>query len=143
MKRIHAQCQGATSAARDPRDPLSWSVVSGAPCLASDDDGVQASWTVLATVAATAEATAVADLRESRPVRQGARKQSSVPGPFSSARPGCCFCGDRRSQAYSSRTGNPAIRLVTRTTCPASFRVDGRSRSRATGSSRLGTLARY
>lgn len=143
MKQIHAQCQGATSAARDPRDPLSWSVVSGVPCSANDDDGVQASWTVLTTVAAMAEAMAMADLQENRPVHREARKRSSVPEPFASTRRGCCFCGDRRFQAYNNRTGNLAIRLETRTTCPAGFQVDGRSRSRATGSLRLGMLARY
>lgn len=131
------------SAARDPRDPLLWSAVSGAPCSADDDDGVQASWTAPTTAATTAGATATANLQENRPAHREARKRSSVPELFFLTRPDCCSCGDPRFQACSSHTGNLAIRPETRTTCPASFQVDDRSRSRATESSRLAMLARY
>lgn len=125
-----------TRAAQDPRDPPSCSVVSGEPCLANDDDDVPASWTVQAGVEAMVGARATADHLGNRPTHRGGRRRSSVPGPSSSARPGCCSCEDPRSQACNSRTGNPANRPVTRTACPASFQAGDRSMSTGMASSR-------
>lgn len=131
------QCRARrTSAAQDPRDPPWCWAVSGAPCLADDDDGVPASWTAPAKAGATVEARATADHLGNLPAPREGRRRSSVPGPSSSTRPGCCSCEGPRSPACNSRTGSPAIRQVTRTACPASFQAGGRSRSTGMASSR-------
>lgn len=126
----------ARQTAQDPRDPPSCSVVSGEPCLASDDDGVPASWTVQAEVGATVGARATADHLGNLPAHREGRRRSSVPGPSSSARPGCCSCEDHRSRACNTRRGNPANLPATRTACPASFQAGDRSMSTGMASSR-------